>query len=137
MVLPFAIVRRVMPGQISIVGFSRFILRVCWFSISSFLIRPASVTPRSVSANTRFDAEAALRSVLRSAILEGTADSLALLYKLRDRPIFLAELSDAELVVVNAADRTVDQPGAEHDQTKVQEQQRHQQWHHGPNIVIA
>ena len=41
------------------------------------------------------------------------------------------------LVVVNAVDRTVDQPGAEHDQTKVQEQQRHEQRHYLPNIVIA
>src|SRR5207245_7467645 len=43
----------------------------------------------------------------------------------------------AELVVVNAMDRTVDQPGAEHDQTKVQEQQRHQQRHHLLHAVIA
>jgi hypothetical protein len=50
-----------------------------------------------------------------------TAGSFALLYKLRDRPIFLTELSDAVLVMMNAADRTEDQPGAEHDQTKVQE----------------
>src|SRR5216117_3333258 len=42
MVLPFAIVRRVMPGQISIVGFSRFISRVCWFSISFFIIETPS-----------------------------------------------------------------------------------------------
>src|SRR5207249_6984101 len=40
------------------------------------------------------------------------AASLALFYKLGDRPIFLAELSDAELVVVNAVDRTQDQPTA-------------------------
>ena len=48
------------------------------------------------------------------------AGLLALLYKLRDCPIFLAELSDAVLKVMNAADRTEHQPGSEYDQTKVQ-----------------
>jgi hypothetical protein len=63
--------------------------------------------------------------------------SLALFYKLPDGPIFLAELSNAVLVVVNPVDRTEDQPGAEHDQTKVQEQQRQQQRHHLLHAVIA
>lgn len=35
-----------------------------------------------------------------------------LFYKLPDRPIFLAQLSDAVLEVANAVDRTKDQPSA-------------------------
>ena len=41
------------------------------------------------------------------------------------------------LEVVYAADRTEDQPGTEHDQTQVQEQQRRQQRHHLLHAVIA
>ena len=52
--------------------------------------------------------------------------SLALIYELRDLSIFLGELSDAVIVAVKAVDRMVDQPGAEHDEAQVQEQQRHQ-----------
>ena len=69
--------------------------------------------------------------------LRCTAGLFALLYELRDRPIFLTELSDAVLVMMNAADRTEDQPGAQHDQTKVQEHQRRQHRHHLLHAVIA
>src|SRR5260370_41274395 len=31
-----------MPGQISMDGFPRFIFRVCWFSVSSFIIKTPS-----------------------------------------------------------------------------------------------
>ena len=41
------------------------------------------------------------------------------------------------IVAVKALDGMVDQPGAEHDQTKVQEQQRHEQRHHLPDAVVA
>jgi hypothetical protein len=45
--------------------------------------------------------------------------SLTLLDNLRERPIFLGQLSDAAVVMVKAADRTENEPGAEHDQAKV------------------
>ena len=41
------------------------------------------------------------------------------------------------LEVANATDRTEDQPGAEYDQTKVQEHQRQQQRQHLLHAVIA
>src|SRR5438445_771010 len=63
--------------------------------------------------------------------------SPALFYKLRDRPIFLAELFDAGLVMVNPADRTEDQPATQHDQTKVQKHLRQQERHHLLHAVIA
>ena len=63
--------------------------------------------------------------------------SLALIDNVRERPIFLGELADATIVMVKAADRPEDEPGAEDDQAKIQEQQWHQQWHHVPNILIT
>jgi hypothetical protein len=51
--------------------------------------------------------------------------------------MFLAELSDAVLEVVNAAEGTVDQPGAKHDQTKVQGQEGNQQGHYLGEAVIT
>jgi len=62
---------------------------------------------------------------------------LALLYKLRDCPIFLAELSDAVLEMANAADGTKDEPGAKDDQTKVQGQEGQQQGHYLVEAVIT
>jgi hypothetical protein len=63
--------------------------------------------------------------------------SLTLLDNLRERPIFLGQLSDAAIIVVKTTDRMEDEPGAEHDQAKVQKQQRHEQRHHLPDAVIA
>jgi hypothetical protein len=68
---------------------------------------------------------------------EKSTGSLALLNKFRERAIFLGQLADALIVVVKALDRMVDQPGTEHDQTQVQEQQRHEERNHLPDAVIA
>jgi hypothetical protein len=55
-----------------------------------------------------------------------TTGSSTLFNELRNRSILLAQLSDAVLEVTNSMDGTEDQPGAEHDQTQVQEHQRQQ-----------
>src|SRR5215467_7089873 len=47
--------------------------------------------------------------------------------ELRDRPIFLAEFSDAVLEMAYSTDGTEHQPGAEHDKAEVEQHERKQQ----------
>ena len=91
----------------------------------------------SLVTHHRVEARTDLYLPRRSGVRGTWASSLALLNKLRECPILLGQLSDAAIVVVKPADRMVDQPGAEHDQAQVQEQQRHEQRHHLPDAVIA